>query len=74
MKIDCTRCEMYRSEHCEDCLVTALLHPLRDDVEIEDDLDSPLQALSGAGLVPVLKFRPRAPSPPPPEVGEATTG
>ena len=63
MKIDCTRCEMYRTEHCDDCLVTALLHPPDTEIEIEDDLDSPLEALASAGLVPVLKFRARAPAP-----------
>lgn len=60
MKIDCHECEMYRSEHCDDCLVTALLHPPEDVVDIDETLDSPLRALSGAGLIPVLKFRPRA--------------
>ena len=59
MKIDCTECEMYRTQHCDDCLVTALLHPPAAPVEIDEDLDPPLQALAGAGLVPVLKFRPR---------------
>ena len=59
MLIDCTKCEMYRTEHCSDCLVTALLHPPSQWVEIEDDLDPPLQALAGTGLIPVLKFRPR---------------
>ena len=60
MKIDCTTCEMYRSSHCDDCLVTALLHPPEGEVEIEEDLDQPLGALAQAGLIPVLKFRPRA--------------
>jgi hypothetical protein len=59
MRIECARCEMYRSEHCSDCLVTALLHPPAGAVEIDDRLDGSLQALSGAGLIPVLKFRPR---------------
>jgi hypothetical protein len=59
MLIDCTKCEMYRTDHCADCLVTALLHPPDHQVEIEDDLDPPLQALAGTGLIPVLKFRPR---------------
>ena len=58
MKIVCTDCQMYNSSHCDDCLVTALLHPPETPVEIDDDLDPPLQALSGAGLIPVLKFRP----------------
>ncbi len=59
MRIDCHECEMYRTQHCDDCLVTALLHPPEGIVEIEDDLDSPLRTLSGAGLIPLLKFRPR---------------
>ena len=59
MKIDCHECEMYRSQHCDDCLVTALLHPPEDVVEIDESLDPALQALSGAALIPVLKFRPR---------------
>jgi hypothetical protein len=60
MKIDCTTCEMYRSHHCDDCLVTALLHPPAAEVEIADGLGEPLGTLAGAGLIPVLKFRPRA--------------
>jgi hypothetical protein len=59
MLIDCRKCEMYRSDHCDDCLVTALLHPPADQVEIADDIDDELGALAGAGLIPVLKFRPR---------------
>lgn len=59
MKIDCTQCAMYDSEHCDDCLVTALLHPPSIPLEISEELDSPLRALGDAGLVPVLKFRPR---------------
>lgn len=59
MHIDCTQCEMYRSEHCDDCLVTALLHPPDQSIELDADLGTSLQALSGAGLIPVLKFRRR---------------
>lgn len=59
MKIDCTQCEMYQSDHCEDCLVTAVLHPPSGPVDIDEDLDPPLQELAGVGLIPVLKFRPR---------------
>ena len=60
MQIDCHECEMYRSQHCDDCLVTALLHPPEGVVDLEDELTSPLRTLSGAGLIPVLKFRPRS--------------
>ena len=65
MRIDCSECQMYRSQHCDDCLVTALLHPQSSTVEIEDELDPPLQTLAGAGLIPVLRFRPREPQAPP---------
>lgn len=63
MLIDCQSCEMYQTQHCDDCLVNALLHPSEHEVEIADDLDPPLQALSGAGLIPVLRFRPRSAPP-----------
>jgi hypothetical protein len=74
MQIDCRQCEMYQSSHCDDCLVTALLHPPSLPVEIDDSLDPPLQALSGAGLVPVLKFRPRAQAEPGEEGCESEAG
>lgn len=59
MQIDCHECEMYRSQHCDDCLVTAMLHPPDGVVDIPETLDPALEALSGAALIPVLKFRPR---------------
>lgn len=59
MKIDCAGCEMFRSQHCGDCLVTFLVRAPDESVEIADELGEPLGALAGAGLVPVLKFRPR---------------
>ncbi|CAN5663575.1 hypothetical protein BH24ACT26_BH24ACT26_01740 [soil metagenome] len=59
MRIDCTDCAMYGSDHCHDCLVTALLHPPTGPVDIDAELDPPLEALAGAGLIPALKFRPR---------------
>lgn len=61
MLIDCHKCEMFETEHCDDCLVTALLHPDDRPLEITDELDPSLQTLSGAGLIPVLRFRPRVP-------------
>lgn len=70
MKIDCTECEMYRTEHCDDCLVTALLHPPETPVEIDED-DPCIGALSGAGLIPVLRFRPRHEDSPKPPEGDA---
>lgn len=74
MKIDCKTCEMYRSRHCDDCLVTALLHPPEGEIEIEEDLGEPLGALAGAGLIPVLKFRPRTERAERPDEDHADTG
>ncbi len=65
MKIECSNCEMYQSHHCEDCLVTALLSPSSDSVELEEDLDPSIEALTAGGLIPVLKFRPRTDTDPP---------
>ncbi|MDP9068943.1 MAG: hypothetical protein M3N53_11465 [Actinomycetota bacterium] len=67
MRIECSDCEMYRSQHCDECLVTALLHPPDGVVDIDEDLDPGLRALSGAGLIPILRFRPRAAAPSPEE-------
>ena len=74
MKIECRECEMYQSSHCDDCLVTALLHPIDAPVDIDTELDGPLQSLTGAGLIPVLRFRPRRPEPPDIDAGAADTG
>lgn len=65
MKIVCQDCSMYQSSHCDDCLVTALVHPPDGVVDIDEELDESLQALSGAGLIPILRFRPRAEAPAP---------
>ena len=74
MRIECTDCEMYQSSHCDDCLVTALLHPMDAAVEIDNELDGPLQSMSGAGLIPVLRFRPRNQVPPTLPTDSAETG
>lgn len=70
MQIECSQCEMYRSAHCDDCLVTSLLHPPDGVVDIDEDLDPGLRALSGAGLIPILRFRQR-PEPDPAASQEA---
>lgn len=67
MRIDCHECEMYRSQHCDDCLVTALLHPPEGVVDLPETLDPAIEALTGAALIPVLKFRPRTERPNEPE-------
>lgn len=59
MRIDCNDCAMQHTAQCDDCLVTALLHPPSRIVDIDDDLSDSLDALCGSGLVPALRFRPR---------------
>lgn len=59
MKIECSSCEMYQTSHCDDCLVSALLSPDDDSIEIDDELDPSIQTLAAGGLIPVLRFRPR---------------
>jgi hypothetical protein len=67
MKIDCSACQMYRTAHCDDCLVTAIIQPPTDVAEIDDDIGECLDDLVTAGLIPVLRFRPRDPDRPPEE-------
>ena len=52
-------------------LLEAFLTDL-DFIEIDQDLDPPLQELAGAGLIPVLKFRPRSHSPDEPNALDRT--
>lgn len=73
MQIQCRDCEMYQTSHCDDCLVTALLHPPEGIVELDDDLEDSVELLQGSGLLPVLKFRPRQ-APTPPADGLTDTG
>ncbi len=69
MHVDCNACRMKDTHHCDDCLVTAVLHPPEGVVEIDDALEAPLRALATAGLIPVLRFRPRDPDEPASETG-----
>ncbi len=59
MKIDCTECTMFRTSHCDDCLVTALLHPPDVPIDLDEETSDHLSMLAGEGLIPVLRFRPR---------------
>lgn len=59
MNIDCSLCAMQDTHHCDDCVVSVLLHPPAGVIELDEHLDRSLQALAGAGLVPALRFRPR---------------
>lgn len=61
MIIDCTKCEMYRSEHCRDCFVMAVLNRDGDaPLEIDDSHEQAIARLQQAGLAPVLRFTKKA--------------
>lgn len=60
MIIDCHECEMYQSEHCKDCLVTALLGAPDEEVELAEEEQQAIANLQAAGVAPVLLFRRKA--------------
>lgn len=61
MIVDCTDCEMYRSEHCRDCFVMAVLNRQDDlPLEIDDAHRRAIDRLQQAGLAPALKFTRKA--------------
>ncbi len=60
MIIDCSDCEMHKTEHCKDCFVMALLNPKEGPMEIDEEEQAAIETLQEAGLAPVLKFRRKA--------------
>jgi hypothetical protein len=61
MIIDCTQCESYRSSHCDDCFVMAVLNRKPEEPLVIEDRQQPAIArLQEAGLAPVLRFKRRA--------------
>jgi hypothetical protein len=60
MIIDCSKCEFFETEACNDCLVTAILHPKDEPLDIEEEEQSAIATLQQAGLAPVLKFKRKA--------------
>ena len=61
MIIDCKDCEMYQTDHCEDCFVMAVLTRRGEEpLELEEDERKAMASLQKAGLAPILKFRRRA--------------
>jgi hypothetical protein len=60
MIIDCQECEMYMSDHCQDCFVMAVLSRGKSGpLVIEADQEPAIATLQQAGLAPVLKFKRR---------------
>lgn len=59
--IECASCAMRYSDHCADCVVTALLSadPRRNRVVVDADEERALRELAGAGLIPQIRYKPR---------------
>jgi hypothetical protein len=61
MLIECRTCTMQHSEHCQDCVVSALLDPSprRRGVVVDADEERAMRELARAGLIPEIRMRPR---------------
>lgn len=62
MIIDCSECEFFETDQCEDCFVRAVLsHKDKGTPLILDPEESEaIAALEEVGLIPVIKFKRRA--------------
>jgi hypothetical protein len=57
MLIDCDTCAV-RDIHCGDCVMTVLLGPREDVIELDSAEEQALGALAGGGLLPPLRLVP----------------
>lgn len=60
MIIDCSECEMYKTDHCKDCFVMAILRSGEGPILIDPDEEEAMENLREAGLAPALKFKRKA--------------
>ncbi len=61
MLIECRTCVMQHSEHCRDCVVSALAEPSprRGALVVDADEERALRELARAGLIPEILMRPK---------------
>jgi hypothetical protein len=61
MLISCDTCAMQHTDHCRDCVVTALAdpQPRQGGLVIDADEERALRALADAGLIPEIQMRRR---------------
>jgi hypothetical protein len=59
LRIECEACVMQHSDHCRDCIVSALVEPSPRRVALVADADEEraLRELASAGLIPEIKMR-----------------
>lgn len=60
--IECASCAMRYSDHCRDCVVSALLapDPRRGGVVVDAAEERALRELARAGLIPEIRMRRKA--------------
>ena len=61
MLIECRTCVMQHTDHCRDCVVTALMEPSprRGGLVVEADEERALRELARAGLIPEIRMKPK---------------
>ncbi len=61
LSIECDACLMQHSDHCRDCIVSALVDPIPRKVALVVDADEEraLRELASAGLIPEIRMRRR---------------
>jgi hypothetical protein len=61
MLISCDTCTMQHTEHCSDCVVTALVEPAPrpSGIVVDADEERALRELARVGLIPEIRMRPR---------------
>jgi hypothetical protein len=61
MLIECRNCAMQHSDHCRDCIVSAVLDPSprRGGLVVDADEERALRELAHAGLIPEIRMRPK---------------
>ncbi|MGC3953999.1 MAG: hypothetical protein QM804_07075 [Propionicimonas sp.] len=55
LHVDCASCRA-RGPACSDCVISALLGPIEDDVQLDNDEVGALAALAGGGLIAPLRL------------------
>lgn len=61
MLIACSSCAMQYTDHCSDCVVSALLEPdaRSGGMVVDAEEERALRELARAGLIPQIRMRPR---------------
>jgi hypothetical protein len=61
MRIECRTCAMEHTEHCRDCVVSALLEPTPREgaLVVDADEERALRELAKVGLIPEIRMQRR---------------